>query len=73
MTKYQCPECSYIYDPIIGDDFEGYPSGTKFQDLPEDFAYLLTSKKVILSPHVGGWTHESYFKLSNVLALMLIC
>ena len=37
MTKYQCPECNYIYDPVIGDDFEGYSSGTKFQDLPEDF------------------------------------
>ena len=40
MTKYQCPECSYIYDPIIGDDFEGYPSGTKFQDLPEDLSSI---------------------------------
>lgn len=38
------------------------------QDLPEDFDYLLKSDKVILSPHVGGWTEQSYFKLSNVLA-----
>ncbi len=38
------------------------------QNLPEDFNYLLKSENVILSPHVGGWTHESYFKLSNVLA-----
>lgn len=38
------------------------------QDLSPDFKYLLESKNVILSPHVGGWTHESYFKLSNVLA-----
>jgi D-3-phosphoglycerate dehydrogenase len=30
--------------------------------------YLLNSDKVVLSPHVGGWTKESYFKLSNVLA-----
>lgn len=30
--------------------------------------YLLHSDKVIFSPHVGGWTKESYFKLSNVLA-----
>lgn len=30
--------------------------------------YLLKSEQVILSPHVGGWTQESYFKLSNVLA-----
>ena len=38
------------------------------QELSPDFKYLLESKNVILSPHVGGWTHESYFKLSNVLA-----
>ncbi len=38
------------------------------QELPKPFQYLLSSKKVILSPHVGGWTNESYFKLSNVLA-----
>jgi D-3-phosphoglycerate dehydrogenase len=38
------------------------------QHLPEEFNYLIHSENVILSPHVGGWTIESYFKLSNVLA-----
>lgn len=38
------------------------------QELPKPFRYLLNSPKVILSPHVGGWTNESYFKLSDVLA-----
>ena len=38
------------------------------QHLPEEFNYLIHSDNVILSPHVGGWTIESYFKLSNVLA-----
>lgn len=32
------------------------------------FKELLLSPKVILTPHVGGWTTESYFKLSDVLA-----
>lgn len=40
-----------------------------FEDeMPEDLNYLLESDKVILTPHVGGWTAESYFKLSDVLA-----
>ena len=30
--------------------------------------YLLKSENTIFSPHVGGWTEESYFLLSNVLA-----
>lgn len=38
------------------------------QEISSDFNYLLNSDKVLLSPHVGGWTHESYFKLSDVLA-----
>jgi D-3-phosphoglycerate dehydrogenase len=38
------------------------------QELPADFKYILDSDKVILTPHVGGWTKESYYKLSAVLA-----
>lgn len=37
-------------------------------DMPVDFKYLLESKNVVLSPHVAGWTTESYFKLSSILA-----
>jgi len=44
--------------------FENFFEG----DMPADFRALLASQKVILTPHVGGWTHESYFKLSDVLA-----
>jgi len=36
--------------------------------LPADFKYLAQSEKVILSPHVAGWTKESYIKLSSFLA-----
>jgi len=38
------------------------------QELPSDFQYLLNAKNVLLTPHVGGWTTESYYKLSGVLA-----
>jgi len=37
-------------------------------DMPEDFKRLAKSEKVILSPHVAGWTQESYVKLSKFLA-----
>lgn len=36
--------------------------------IPDALDYLLNSDNVIFSPHVGGWTRESYFKLSDVLA-----
>jgi D-3-phosphoglycerate dehydrogenase len=38
------------------------------QTIPPDFQYILDAKNVLLTPHVGGWTEESYFKLSDVLA-----
>ena len=38
------------------------------QEIPTDFKHILESDKTLLSPHVGGWTNESYFKLSDVLA-----
>ena len=42
------------------------------QELDAPFKYLLASNRVVLSPHVGGWTHESYFKLSDVLASKIL-
>ena len=38
------------------------------QEHSADFKYILNSEKVVMTPHVAGWTNESYFKLSNVLA-----
>ena len=38
------------------------------QELPEEFTYLLKSDTVLFTPHIGGWTQESYYKLSAVLA-----
>lgn len=39
-----------------------------FADLPEDFKTLASLPQVVLSPHVAGWTTESYEKLSYYLA-----
>ena len=35
--KMRCPDCGYVYDESVGDDHEGYPPGTLFADLPDDF------------------------------------
>jgi D-3-phosphoglycerate dehydrogenase / 2-oxoglutarate reductase len=44
---------------------------TSFQDLsgqfPEEFRFLLSSDRVILTPHIAGWTAESEIKLAKVL------
>lgn len=40
---------------------------TQNKQLPVAFDYIINSDKTVLSPHVGGWTDESYYKLSKVL------
>ena len=36
--KYVCSACGYVYDEEVGDPTLGIAPGTKFEDLPEDFA-----------------------------------
>jgi D-3-phosphoglycerate dehydrogenase len=31
------------------------------------FDYLTSSSRVVLTPHIGGWTHESYNRINEVL------
>lgn len=36
-------------------------------ELPEAFQYLINSDKVILSPHIAGWTQESNIKMAQTI------
>lgn len=58
---------------ILGAAFDVLPV-EKFPALGEQdwFQDLVSRENVILSPHVAGWTFESYFKLSNILADKII-
>lgn len=38
------------------------------ENLPEAFTYLIESNKVLLSPHIAGWTIESKFKLAKTIS-----
>ncbi len=33
MDKYQCENCSYIYDPVYGDPKKGIKPGTPFEKI----------------------------------------
>ena len=37
------------------------------EETPSDFKYLASSQHTVLTPHVAGWTQESYVKLATVL------
>ncbi|MCC6600511.1 MAG: hydroxyacid dehydrogenase [Crocinitomicaceae bacterium] len=40
----------------------------EYSAMPDEMQFLCGSERVILSPHIAGWTVESYRKLSSVLA-----
>jgi len=42
------------------------------KELPDAWKYLIGSDKVILTPHIAGWTEESKIKLAKVLAQKII-
>ena len=35
--QYQCPGCGYTYDEAEGDAREGFPPGTPWSAIPEDW------------------------------------
>lgn len=43
-----------------------------FAKMPGPMQYLLRSDKVILTPHIAGWTHESNIKIAKFLAEKII-
>jgi len=50
-------------------EYEKLSFETLFEEdkIPEAFQYLLESDKVILSPHIAGWTFESHEKLAQTI------
>ena len=58
---------------ILGAAFDVLPI-EKFPTLAEQAWYkdLISRDNVLLSPHVAGWTFESYYKLSSFLAEKII-
>ena len=36
-------------------------------EINHDFADLIKNEKIILTPHIAGWTHESHLKLAKII------
>ena len=54
-------------DVLENEKFDTFNAAQK-----KDFEFLSNSSNVSLSPHIGGWTVESYKKISTVLLLKLL-
>ncbi len=37
MTAYGCPVCGYVYEETKGAPREGFPAGTPFSTIPDDW------------------------------------
>jgi D-3-phosphoglycerate dehydrogenase len=46
--------------------------GIAASEQPGPMRDLINSDKVILSPHIAGWTHESNYKMSKLIAEKMI-
>ena len=38
MKKYRCAYCAHVYDEAQGDADSGLAPGTRFEDIPDDWA-----------------------------------
>jgi alkane 1-monooxygenase len=37
VSVFVCPGCGYEYVELVGDPREGFPAGTPFTDVPDDW------------------------------------
>lgn len=38
MARFRCSECGFVYDEGEGCQHEGFPPGTRWADIPRDWA-----------------------------------
>jgi rubredoxin len=37
VARFRCPSCDYVYDEATGAPREGWPAGTSFDEIDEDW------------------------------------
>ena len=37
VTRYRCEVCDYVYDETLGEPREGFPAGTSWEQVPDDW------------------------------------
>jgi rubredoxin len=37
VSRYRCPACGYVYDEGLGHPHEGFPAGTPWSEVPDEW------------------------------------
>jgi rubredoxin len=37
VSRYRCEVCDYVYDEATGEPHEGFPAGTPWSEVPDDW------------------------------------
>ena len=38
VSRFACPSCGYVFDEATGERHEGFPPGTPWSEVPDDWA-----------------------------------
>jgi rubredoxin len=38
VSRWRCPGCGYLYDEELGHPREGFPAGTRWSEVPDDWS-----------------------------------
>lgn len=58
VVRYKCRLCGYIYSPLRGEPHNGFPAGTAFEDLPDDYVCPVCGQQG--KGRVGKWGFEEW-------------
>ncbi len=56
MSRFRCDSCDYVYDEAAGNPREGFPAGTPWSDIPDDWCCpdCGVREKIDFVPVAGG-------------------
>lgn len=67
VLEYEKSSFENLFKPADETKNEAKNSQNTIENLPKAFQYLIHSDRVLLSPHIAGWTVESNIKLAQTI------
>ena len=62
LDRHECRACGYVYEPDKGDNTQGIPPGTPFEELPPNWRCPICSARAAAFQNIGSTGSPSGFK-----------